>query len=74
MHDDPTGGRNAYFAALDRAAADLAGAIDCVKAEQDSGRISLAEACVERVTLLERHLGRLEALRREHFGDPSWLP
>jgi hypothetical protein len=71
MGNHPTHDHSAYFAAVSEAADELAEAQSHIRAEQDAGRISVAEAAVERVGLLERHLERLEQLRREHFGDPS---
>ena len=67
----PTHDHSAYFAAVSEAADDLAEAQAHVRAEQAAGRLGAAEAAVERVELLERHLARLERLRREHFGDKS---
>ena len=71
MHNDPTGtsGRHsAYYRAVAEADDDLHDAISHVVAEQDAGRISLAEAAAERCQLLTNHLERLEQLRRQHLG------
>jgi hypothetical protein len=59
---------SAYYRAVAEADDDLQAAISHVVAEQDAGRISLAEAAVERCELLTRHLERLEQLRRELLG------
>jgi hypothetical protein len=47
---------------------DLADALSHVRAEEDAHRITPAEAAVERVGLLERHIELCQRLRREHFG------
>ena len=55
----------AYFAAMREADEDLADALGHVRAEQDAGRITPAQAAAERVGLLERHLAECRRLRRE---------
>jgi hypothetical protein len=67
--NNPTGPRDAYADALAQAADDLGDAISHIVAEQDSGRISPLQACLERVGLLEAHLERLKRLRAEHLGE-----
>jgi hypothetical protein len=58
----------AYYAAVSAADADLDEALSHVRAEQDSGRISPAEAAAERCELLERHLELCQRARLEHLG------
>ena len=60
--------RSAYAEALSQAADDLEDALACIRAETTAGRVSPAEAAAERADLLQRHLARLEQLRREHLG------
>jgi hypothetical protein len=69
--DDGPDQHSAYFEEVGQADADLEDALGHVRAEEDAGRISTLEACVERVGLLERHLERLGRLRREHLGGSS---
>ena len=68
MNHGSNDGHSAYYRAAAEADDDLHDAIGHVVAEQDAGRISQAEAAVERCELLIRHLERLEQLRREHLG------
>jgi hypothetical protein len=68
MDDSPTGDHTAYYAALSAAAEDLDEALAAVRAEQDEGRITVAEAACERVGLLERHLDLLKRLRDVYLG------
>jgi hypothetical protein len=64
----PTDPRVDYATALAQAADDLDDALACIRAETTAGRVTPAEAAAERAGLLERHLARLEQLRREHLG------
>jgi len=64
-----TGQLEQYFAALDDEQDALDDALAAIRAEQDAGRLPAAEACLERVTLLEAHLGRLRQLRAEYLGE-----
>jgi hypothetical protein len=64
--DDP---HTAYYDAVSQADEALDDALAAVRAEQDAGRITVAEAACERVGLLERHLELLRRLRAEHLGD-----
>jgi len=43
-------------------------ALAAVRAEEDAGRITPAEAAAERVGLLEQHIAECRRLRREHLG------
>ena len=54
-----------YFDAMRDADGALDDALAAVRAEQDAGRITLLEACAERVGLLERHLAECRRLRGE---------
>jgi hypothetical protein len=63
--DDP---HTAYYAAVSQADESLDDALAAVRAEQDEGRLTVAEAACERVGLLERHLELLKRLRAEHLG------
>jgi len=58
----------AYFDAMRAADAALDDALAAVRAEEDAGRITPAEAAAERVGLLERHIAECRRLRREHLG------
>lgn len=59
---------DAYFDALRALAEALDDALGHVRAEQDAGRITPAEAAARRVELLERHLAECQRLRRELLG------
>lgn len=59
---------SAYYDAVSRADADLEDALAAIRAEEDAGRITPAEAAAERIGLLERHLAECRRLRREHLG------
>lgn len=66
--NDPasTGDRSAaYFDAMRDADEALADALGHLRAEEDAGRITPAQAAVERVGLLERHIAECERLRRD---------
>ena len=69
--NDPTHDHSAYYAALGDADEALTDAMAAVRAEQDAGRITVLEACLERCGLLERHLAELRRLRAEHLGGTS---
>ena len=62
MPDDPA---SAYFDAMREADEVLDDALGHVRAEQDAGRITPAQAAAERIGLLERHLAECRRLRRE---------
>ena len=66
--NDPasTGDRHyAYFDAMRDADEALADALGHLRVEEDAGRITPAEAAVERVGLLEHHIAECERLRRD---------
>lgn len=65
MPDDPT---SAYFDAMREADEVLDDALGHIRAEQDAGRLSPAEAAAERVGVLERHIAECQRLRRELLG------
>jgi len=68
MQNDPTSGRDrhtAYFDAMREADETLDEALSHVRAEEDAGRITPAEAATERCGLLERHLSECRRLRHE---------
>ena len=58
----------AYFDAMRAADEALDDALAAVRAEEDAGRITPAEAAAERVGLLERRIAESRRLRREHLG------
>jgi len=71
--NDPTstsgsGGCSTYFDAIRQAEDDVAEALGHIRAEENAGRITVAEAATERVGLLERHLERCRQIRAEHLG------
>ena len=57
-----------YFDAIRRAEEDISEALGHVRAEENAGRITTAEAAAERIELLERHLELCQRLRAEHLG------
>ena len=59
---------SAYYSLVGQADADLDEALGHVRAEQDAGRITPAEAAAERIGLLERHLELCRQARLEHLG------
>ncbi len=59
-------GPGAYYDAMREADEDLADALTAIRAQEDARRITAAEAAVERVGLLERHIELCKRLRREH--------
>jgi hypothetical protein len=66
--NDPasTGDRHsAYFDAMRDADEVLDDALGHVRAEEQAGRITPAEAAAERVGLLERHIAECQRLRRD---------
>ncbi len=63
--DEP---HSAYFNAISRANADLEEALSHLRAEEDAGRITTAEAAAERIGLLERHLEVCQQARIAHLG------
>ena len=69
MENPSTDGRHsAYYSLVGQADADLDEALGNVRAEQDAGRISPAEAAAERCELLERHLELCQQARLDHLG------
>jgi hypothetical protein len=77
VNDDParTSGRHsAYFDAMRDADETLDDALGHVRAEEDAGRITPAEAAAERVGLLERHIAECQRLRREMLGSEIPTP
>jgi hypothetical protein len=69
MNNPPTDRHAAYFDAMREADEALDEALGHVRAEQDAGRITPAQAAAERVTLLERHLAECRRLRRDLPGS-----
>lgn len=69
MQNHPTDPRVTYADALTQAADDLEDALAAIRAETTAGRVTPAAAATERAGLLERHLARLEQLRREYLGE-----
>ncbi len=68
----PTGGNHsAYYTAVTEADDTLEDALGHIRARQDDGEITPAEACTERVDLLERHLAECRQLRIRHLGASS---
>jgi len=62
---------SAYYTVVGQADADLDEALSHVRAEQDAGRITPAEAAAERIGLLERHLELCQQARLDHLdGTP----
>jgi hypothetical protein len=59
---------SAYYNLVNKADADLDEALSHVRAEEDAGRITPAEAAAERVELLERHLELCQQARLDHLG------
>jgi hypothetical protein len=69
MTNDRTSDRHsAYYDAMHDADEALADALSHVRAEEDAHRITTAEAAVERVGLLERHIELCQRLRGELLG------
>jgi hypothetical protein len=68
MQNHPTDRHAAYYDAVRDLDDAIQDALAAVRAEQDAGRISTAQAAAERVSLLERHLAEIQRLRREHLG------
>jgi hypothetical protein len=62
------GNHSAYYDAMRDADLALDGALTAVRAEQDAGRITPAQAATERVGLLEAHITLCERLRAELLG------
>ncbi len=72
MTHDPTPDRHtAYFDAMRDADEALDDALAAVRAEEDAGRITPAEAATERVGVLEHHLAECRRLRGELGGERS---
>ena len=68
MSNPPTDRHAAYFDAMREADEALDEALGHVRAEEDAGRITPAEAAAERIGLLERHIAGCQRLRRELLG------
>jgi len=71
MNDDPTetgGSGSAYYARMRDLDEALDEALAAVRAEQDAGSITLAEAAAKRCGLLEGHIAECRRLRGEHLG------
>ncbi len=69
MSNHPISGRSAaYYVAMRDADEALDDALAAVRAEQDAGTITQAEAAAERCGLLERHLSECRRLRLELRG------
>ena len=68
MNDGSNDRHSAYYDAMRDADEALDDALAAVRAEEDAHRITPAEAAVERVGLLERHIELCQRLRREHLG------
>jgi hypothetical protein len=69
MQNPSTDGKHSvYYDAVSRADADLDEALSHVRAEQDAGRITPAEAAAERCELLEHHLELCRQARLDHLG------
>ncbi len=74
MNDPTSAGddrHSAYFDAMRDANQVLADALGHLRAEEDVGRITPAQAAAERIGLLERHLAECKRLRRELLGDTA---
>jgi hypothetical protein len=72
MTNDPTAASDrhrAYFDAMRDADEALDDALAAVRAEQDAGRITAADAAAERCALLERHLAECRQLRAGLGGE-----
>ena len=67
IHEDRTG---RYWELASRAADELDERLAAIRRDHDAGEISTIEAADERVQVLEEHLARLRALRREYL-DPQ---
>jgi hypothetical protein len=65
MSNHPTDRHAAYFDAMREADEALDEALQAIRAEQDAGRLSPAEAAAERIGLLERHIAECQRLRRD---------
>ena len=63
--NDPASRHSAYFDAMREADEALDDALGHVRAEEDAGRITPAQAAAERIGLLERHIAECQRLRRE---------
>jgi hypothetical protein len=66
---DHPGGNGGYYEALEQAARDLDAALARIRAGQDAGQLTPAQAATERTDVLEAHLARLGRLRAEHLGE-----
>jgi len=68
MQNHPTEGHGAYFDAMHDLDEATDRALAAVRAGEDAGRITAAQAAAERVGLLESHLAECRRLRRELLG------
>ena len=59
---------SAYYNAVSKAEEDISEALGHVRAEEDAGRITTAEAAAERIELLERHLELCQRARLDLLG------
>ena len=69
--NDLTDDHSQYYEAMHQADEDLAAALSALRIEEDSHRVTTAEAAAGRVGLLERHIELCQQLRREHLGGSS---
>jgi hypothetical protein len=71
-HDEaghhPIGGHEAYMAAMEQEDAKLEQAITDIVRRTDAGELTVREAALERVAVLEAHLEACQRLRRQHLG------
>ena len=68
---------SSYYEQMRHADEQLDDALLAIRAEQDAGRLSPADAAAERCELLERHIAESRALRRGISGMreiPAWKP
>jgi hypothetical protein len=71
MNPTTSSDHSAYYDAVSEADADLQDALSHVRAREDENELTIREAALERVELLERHLARCQAIRREHLGTSA---
>lgn len=62
---------SAYYQAVTASDEDLQHALDALCRREMAGQVTGAEAARERCALLEHHLERCQAARREHLGSTS---
>jgi hypothetical protein len=66
-----TGDPSPYYRAVSQADQDLENALSRVRTEEDAGRLTVLDAALERMRLLEGHLAQCQALRRDYLGSQS---